>query len=91
MNLLDWSLDRPYPNFVPYGMTKAALAAATRGLARALAPEVRVNGIAPGAVLLPEGIDAAEAEDIRAAIPIAGSALRMTSPRPCSTCSMPPT
>ncbi len=70
VNLLDWSVDRPYPNFVPYGMTKAALAAATRGLARALAPEVRVNAVSPGAVLLPEGIEPAEAEEIRAAIPM---------------------
>lgn len=70
VNLLDWSIERPYPGYVPYGMTKAALAAATRGLARALAPEVRVNAVSPGAVLLPEGIGPAESEEIRAAIPM---------------------
>jgi pteridine reductase len=70
VNLLDWSVDRPYPNHVPYGITKAALAAATRGLARALAPEVRVNAVSPGAVLLPEGIGTDHAEEILEAIPM---------------------
>lgn len=67
VNVLDWSIDRPYPDYIPYGITKAGLAAATRGLARALAPEVRVNAVAPGAVLLPEGTDAEEAEAARRA------------------------
>jgi pteridine reductase len=63
VNLLDWSMERPYADQVPYAISKAGLAAATLGLARALAPEVRVNGIAPGPVLLaddmtPEAIDA---------------------------------
>jgi pteridine reductase len=70
VNLLDWSIDRPYPDYVVYGMSKAALAAATRGLARALAPEVRVNAVAPGAVLLPDGISQREADEIVRAIPM---------------------
>jgi pteridine reductase len=70
VNMLDWSIDRPYPDYVPYGVAKAGLWAATRGLARALAPEVRVNGVAPGTVLLPEGIDEGRAEAIRRAIPM---------------------
>jgi len=70
INLLDWSLDRPYPDYVAYGITKAGLAAATRGLARALAPEVRVNAVAPGAVLLPRGIRRARADAIRRAVPL---------------------
>ncbi len=70
VNMLDWSIDRPYPDFIPYGIAKAGLAAATRGLARALAPEVRVNAIAPGTVLLPEGIVPERAEAIRRAIPL---------------------
>lgn len=65
--LLDWSLDRPYANHIPYTIAKAGLRAAVLGLARALAPEVRCNGLAPGAVLLPEGIDPAlEAAIVRA-------------------------
>jgi len=70
INLLDWSLERPYPDYLPYGIAKAGLAAATRGLARALAPEVRVNAVAPGPVLLPEGMEAERSERIRRAIPL---------------------
>jgi NAD(P)-dependent dehydrogenase (short-subunit alcohol dehydrogenase family) len=54
INLLDIAAERPFPTYLPYSVSKAGLAALTKGLARALAPEVRVNGIAPGAVLWPE-------------------------------------
>jgi NAD(P)-dependent dehydrogenase (short-subunit alcohol dehydrogenase family) len=70
INILDWSVNRPYPDYLAYGIAKAGLLAATRGLARSFAPEVRVNGIAPGAVLLPEGIESERAERIRKAIPL---------------------
>jgi pteridine reductase len=53
VNLTDVSADRPAPDYLPYGVSKAALAALTRGLARALAPEVQVNSVAPGPVLAP--------------------------------------
>jgi len=65
--LLDWSLDRPYVDRLPYTLAKAGLRAAVPGLARALAPHVRVNGIAPGAVLLPEGTSPELTERIRRA------------------------
>jgi pteridine reductase len=68
--LLDWSLDRPYADRIPYTMAKAGLRAGVFGLARALAPEVRVNAISPGAVLLPEGTDPALRERIRRATPL---------------------
>ncbi|HEX5138401.1 MAG TPA: SDR family oxidoreductase [Planctomycetota bacterium] len=55
VNVTDWATDRPYPDRLPYFAAKAGLEAATRGLARALAPEVRVNAVAPGPILLPEG------------------------------------
>jgi NAD(P)-dependent dehydrogenase (short-subunit alcohol dehydrogenase family) len=54
LNMLDIAADQPYPAYLPYSVSKAGLAALTRGLARALAPSVRVNGISPGAVLWPE-------------------------------------
>ena len=70
INILDWSVGRPYANFLAYGIAKAGLAEATRGLARALAPEVRVNGIAPGAVLLPEETDSEQERAILRAVPL---------------------
>ena len=51
INLLDQSVWRPTPTNYSYQVSKAALATATQSLARALAPRVRVNGIAPGATL----------------------------------------
>lgn len=54
VNLIDIYAERPLANHSVYGMAKAALAAATRALALELAPAVRVNGVAPGAVLWPE-------------------------------------
>jgi pteridine reductase len=57
VNLTDWAVARPYPAYLPYYAAKAGLTAVTAGLARALAPEVRVNAVAPGPILLPEGAD----------------------------------
>jgi pteridine reductase len=54
VNLVDIYAERPLANHTVYGMAKAALAAMTLSLARELAPQVRVNGVAPGAVLWPE-------------------------------------
>jgi pteridine reductase len=68
--LLDWSLDRPYVDRIPYTIAKAGLRAGVLGLARALAPEVRVNGVALGAILLPEGTPPDAAERIRTAAPL---------------------
>jgi NAD(P)-dependent dehydrogenase (short-subunit alcohol dehydrogenase family) len=54
VNLVDIAAERPFPGYLPYSVSKAGLAALTKGLAVALAPEVRVNGIAPGAVMWPD-------------------------------------
>jgi len=54
VNLVDIYAERPLAGHTVYGMAKAALVAMTQSLARELAPEVRVNGVAPGAVLWPE-------------------------------------
>ncbi len=53
VNLLDWRAMRPRADHFPYTISKAALAALTRGLAVSLAPAIRVNGLALGAVLPP--------------------------------------
>jgi pteridine reductase len=55
VNLLDVHVERPLPDFNVYGAAKAAMASITRSLALELAPHIRVNGIAPGAILWPEG------------------------------------
>jgi pteridine reductase len=58
INLVDIYAERPLKNHTLYCMAKAALVMLTMSLAKELGPEVRVNGIAPGAVLWPEaGID----------------------------------
>ena len=57
---VDIHAQRPLKTHTVYSVAKAGLAMLTRSLARELAPEVRVNGIAPGPVLWPErGLDAA--------------------------------
>ena len=53
VNLLDWRSLRPGPDHFAYTIAKAGLAAATQSLARALAPNIRVNGLALGAILPP--------------------------------------
>jgi NAD(P)-dependent dehydrogenase (short-subunit alcohol dehydrogenase family) len=52
INLLDQKLFNPNPDFLSYTLSKAALLAATTTLAQALAPKVRVVGIAPGLTLV---------------------------------------
>jgi NAD(P)-dependent dehydrogenase (short-subunit alcohol dehydrogenase family) len=51
INLLDQKLENPNPDFLSYTLSKAALKEATTLLAIALAPKVRVVGIAPGLTL----------------------------------------
>ncbi|HET7932409.1 MAG TPA: pteridine reductase [Rhodanobacteraceae bacterium] len=54
VNITDIYAERPLPGYLAYGMSKAALRMATAALAQALAPEVRVNAVAPGVILWPE-------------------------------------
>lgn len=55
INILDWRALRPNKDHFPYTISKAALAALTKSLAAAGAPDITVNGIALGAILPPEG------------------------------------
>ena len=57
VNITDIHADRPLKNFVVYTVAKAGLVGLTRALARELAPEVRVNAVAPGPILWPEADD----------------------------------
>jgi len=54
INLVDIHADKPLAQHPVYCMAKAALVMMTKSLARELAPTIRVNGIAPGAILWPE-------------------------------------
>ncbi len=58
VNLACISAFRAWKDFVPYSISKAAVVALTQGMAKLLAPEVRVNAVAPGTVLPPEDMSA---------------------------------
>lgn len=54
VNIADLAAFETWPGYIPHGLTKAGVVQMTKALARVLAPEVRVNAIAPGTVLLPD-------------------------------------
>jgi pteridine reductase len=54
VNIVDIHAERPLKGYVVYTIAKAGLAAMTRSLAMELAPDVRVNGVSPGAIAWPE-------------------------------------
>jgi NAD(P)-dependent dehydrogenase (short-subunit alcohol dehydrogenase family) len=57
INISDVSSETIWPNYIPYCVSKAGITAITKGLAKALAPNVLVNCIAPGTVLLADNHD----------------------------------
>ncbi|HVL34427.1 MAG TPA: pteridine reductase [Burkholderiales bacterium] len=72
VNIVDIHAERPLKGYAVYSTAKGGLAALTRSLALELAPRVRVNGVAPGAVAWPadDQISAAERERILATTPL---------------------
>lgn len=70
INIGDWAAERPYTGYLPYCISKAGVVAMTKGLAKALAPEVRVNCINPGPVMLPEDLSEAEKEEVMRKTPL---------------------
>ena len=66
----DWSGRRPSRNFLPYCVSKAGVSALTHALAKAFAPHVQVNEVAPGPVLLPEDYGPDQQEELRTRTPL---------------------
>ncbi len=54
INIVDVAGEVIWPGYLAYSVSKAALIAVNRGLAKAFAPEIQVNAIAPGPVLFPD-------------------------------------
>jgi pteridine reductase len=71
INMVDLLAERPWPQFLAYCASKAALANLTLGLARELAPQVTVNGIAPGVVEWPPGYPEDEKRKYLSRVPLA--------------------
>lgn len=77
VNIADHMALESWPAYIPHSLTKGGVIHMTRALARELAPEVRVNAIAPGVVLMPETSEAREADKLAASTPLQ----RLGSPR----------
>ena len=70
VNITDLAAFETWPAYVPHGISKAGVVQMTRALARVLAPRIRVNAVAPGAVLLPEEWDESAAERLARTTPL---------------------
>jgi len=71
VNMLDLLAERPWPQYLAYCASKAGLWNLTLGLARELAPEVTVNGIAPGVVEWPKDYPESERQKYLKRVPLA--------------------
>jgi pteridine reductase len=71
VNIVDIHARRPLRDYSVYGAAKAGLVMITRSLAKEMAPEVRVNAIAPGAILWPEtGMTEAAKQSVLRQVPL---------------------
>src|SRR5690606_23015751 len=70
LNIVDWRVLRPRADKLVYTLTKSALTTMTLGLAHALAPQIQVNAIAPGAILPPPDADQAYFDRLATQIPL---------------------
>jgi len=70
INVADLAAFETWPAYIPHGISKAGVVQMTRALARALAPAVRVNAVAPGAVLLPDDWDDTDGKRLAESTPL---------------------
>jgi len=70
VNMVDLLAEKPMPGYLPYSASKAGLWNLTLGLARELAPDVTVNGIAPGVVEWPENYPQSDKEKYLKRVPL---------------------
>lgn len=70
INMVDLLAERPWPRYLAYSASKAALLNLTLSLARELAPEVTVNCIAPGVVQWPDDYPQSEREKYLKRVPL---------------------
>ncbi len=71
VNLCDIAAARPWPAHLAYCASKAGLVNLTKSLARALAPDVRVNGVSPGIAVFPESFDKPTRDRLVSRMPLA--------------------
>lgn len=70
INIADLAAYETWPGYIPHGLSKSGIVHMTRSLARVLAPDVRVNAIAPGTVLLPDDWRRADEERLNRTTPL---------------------
>jgi pteridine reductase len=70
INIADLAAFEPWTGYIPHGASKAGVVHITRALAKRLAPRLRVNAIAPGAVLLPDDWSEDDAERLIRTTPL---------------------
>jgi pteridine reductase len=70
VNIADLAGLETWPAYIPHGLSKTVVVQMTKALAKTLAPAVRVNAVAPGVIMLPEGWDQATGERLRRTTPL---------------------
>lgn len=70
VNIADLAAFETWRGYVPHSITKAGVVQMTRALAHALAPKIRVNAVAPGPVLLPDGWTQEQADKLISTTPL---------------------